>query len=402
MSTTKRKGTGRAQTLALIPARGGSRAIPKKNIYPVGGKPLLAYSIEAAQKTPNISRVVVSTDSFEIEAVARRWNAEVISRPDGISGDVATSESALLHALDYLRATEDYEPEVVVFLQPTSPLRHPQDIQGALEVFRSQKADSLFSASPVHGFVWRNQDGVLASITYDYKDRKRRQESPEDLIENGSIYVFKPWVLRSLNNRLGGKIAVFRMDALNSFQVDEPDDLALIERLIAVRQSKEEWSRLIGIRLLVLDFDGVMTDNRVLVDEDGKEAAWCNRGDGWGIARLREAGVEIIVLSTEVVPVATARCRKLGIECIQPCENKLAKLKELVQMRALNPEHVAYVGNDQNDLECMRWVGVPIAVADATAEATSAAMYVTVRPGGYGAVREVADQILGLIEHGQD
>lgn len=223
----------RSEILALIPARGGSRGIPRKNIQPVGGKPLLAYSIEHARQSPAVTRVIVSTDDSEIARVAQERSAEVIWRPAEISGDTATSESALLHALDHLRNTEDYEPDLVVFLQATSPLRQPDDVQKAVETLQYEQADSLFSACRVHGFVWRKQGDQLLSLTYDYRNRLRRQDSSEDLVENGSIYVFKPWVLRQFNNRLGGKIAVYLMNVLDSFQVDEQEDLSLMEQLLA-------------------------------------------------------------------------------------------------------------------------------------------------------------------------
>ncbi|WP_406700185.1 acylneuraminate cytidylyltransferase [Singulisphaera sp. Ch08] len=383
------------EILAIIPARGGSKGIPRKNIRPIAGKPLLAYTIEHARRTPDITRIVVSTDDGEIGAVAEDWGAEVIKRPPELSGDEASSESALLHALDQLRRVEGYDPGLVVFLQATSPLRRPDDIQSAITTFMAEEADSLFSAGPVHGFIWRREAGRLSSFSYDYRNRRRRQDAPEELVENGSIYIFKPQVLRASGNRLGGKIATYLMDPLDSLQVDEPSDMPLFERLLAVRVPCSILPAGSGsVRMLVLDFDGVMTDNRVLVDCNGNEAVWCDRGDGWGIARLKDAGMEIVVLTTEIVPVAAARCRKLGIECIDGCEDKLTALREMAWSRELGPNQIAYVGNDVNDLDCLRWVGLPIAVADAVPEVLAAADWVTARPGGRGAVREVADHLL--------
>jgi YrbI family 3-deoxy-D-manno-octulosonate 8-phosphate phosphatase len=148
------------------------------------------------------------------------------------------------------------------------------------------------------------------------------------------------------------------------------------------------------IRLLALDFDGVMTDNRALVDQDGREAVWVHRGDGWGIARLRRAGLPIVVISTETNPVVAARCRKLQIECIQGCESKLATLQAFAEERSIDRRSIAYIGNDVNDLDCLRWVGFPIAVADAEREVRAVAKIRTSKAGGWGAVREVIDWIL--------
>ncbi len=386
--------------LAIIPARGGSKGIPRKNIQPLVGKPLLAYTIEHAHATPAISRVVVSTDDAEIAAVAEQYGAEVIWRPAEISGDDATSESALLHALDHLRDSEGYEPDLVVFLQATSPLRQPDDIQKAIETLQQQGADSLLSVAPSHVFLWRLVNGRAEPVNYDYRQRPRRQERAPEYIENGSIYIFKPWVLREQSNRLGGKIALYVMDPLDSLQVDEPSDLALIEQVMASRRRQPPAPDLSQIRLLVLDFDGVLTDNRVLVDEEGKEAVWVSRSDGWGIARLKEAGIEVVVLSTETNPVVAARCRKLGIIAIQGTGDKRAALEALAAQRGLSAAEIAYVGNDLNDLACLRWAGIPIAVADAVPEVRAVARWVTTRPGGAGAIREIADALLRGLVHG--
>ena len=383
--------------LALIPARGGSKGIPRKNVRLLAGKPLLGYTVEAALSTPAIDRVVVSTDDVEIADVAQAYGAEVIWRPAEISGDTATSESALLHALDHLRDTEGYEPDLVVFLQATSPMRRPDDIQNAIETLHREQADSLFSACPVHGFIWRSTSQSVEPVNYNPLDRPLRQELDETILEeNGSIYIFKPWVIRKYNSRLGGKIATYRMDRLDSFQVDGPDDLRLMEQLLTIRPVHPRQVDLSRVKLLVLDFDGVMTDNRVLVDQDGREAVLCHRGDGWGIARLKDAGVEVVVISTETNPVVAARCRKLRIEYIQGCDDKLSTLQALAQKRSLHVDQVAFVGNDVNDLACLRWVGLPIAVEDAVPEVRAAAQLVTTCPGGQGAVREIADRILAV------
>lgn len=152
------------------------------------------------------------------------------------------------------------------------------------------------------------------------------------------------------------------------------------------------------VSALFLDFDGVMTDNRVLVDENGREYVWCHRGDGWGIARLKEAGIKVFVISGETNPVVAARCRKLGVPFVQGAGDKLPALKGLCQHHSLTRDGtrdgIAYVGNDVNDLECLGWVGLPIAVADAHPLVIRASRLTLSNKGGYGAVREVCDLIL--------
>jgi len=168
-----------------------------------------------------------------------------------------------------------------------------------------------------------------------------------------------------------------------------------INKLVnSIQESYPPTTHLGQVKLLILDFDGVLTDNRVLVSQHGTEAVWCNRGDGWGIARLKEQGIEVLVLSTEPNPVVRARCQKLNIDCIHGCNDKLAALKRLIVERSLEPLEVAYVGNDVNDLAAMSYVGTPIAVADAVPEIINIACITTSNKGGYGAVREVAELIL--------
>lgn len=225
------------QVVCVIPARGGSKGILRKNVRRVGGHPLIAHTVRQACDTPGIGRVVVSTDDQEIADVSEQYGAEVVWRPASIAGDAASSESALVDTLDQLRDRDGQDPELVVFLQATSPFRRPDEIQRAIETLCDQQADSLFSAAIVHGFVWRlPRDGAAPqSLSYDYRDRRRRQDAPEDVVENGSIYVFKTSLLRETGNRLGGRIAVHRMHPLDSFQVDEPGDIELMNELFPVR-----------------------------------------------------------------------------------------------------------------------------------------------------------------------
>jgi YrbI family 3-deoxy-D-manno-octulosonate 8-phosphate phosphatase len=383
--------------IAIVPARGGSKGIPRKNVLPLLGRPLLAHTLEHARRAPSIGRIFVSTDDDEIAAVAQAAGAEVVRRPAALSGDKAASELALLHVLDHLRDSERFEPDLVVFLQATSPFRGDGDVEEAIATLRRARADSLFSGSVLHGFAWRQSADRLAPFNYDPVRRPMRQDLAETVLEeNGSIYVFRPSVLREHGSRLGGRIAVFRQDPLHSLQVDEPGDLETLARLMAARPSESgaRDAALAAVRLVVLDFDGVLTDNRVLVSGDGSEAVFCHRGDGWGIRGLREAGLEVIVLSTEKHPVVSARCRKLEVACQQGIADKGEALRELARARGLEPAAIAYVGNDGNDADCLRFAGVPIVVADAEEEVLPLARFVTRRPGGGGAVREVAGWIL--------
>lgn len=230
------------EILAIVPARGGSKAIPRKNVQIVGGKPLLAYSIEHAKAAAGITRIVISTDDEEIAAVAREYGAEVVWRPAEISGDTATSESALVQVLDFLEQSEDYKPDIVAFLQCTSPVRHPLDLDRAIETFHREDADSLLAAIPFQVFMWHMKDGVVAPLDYDPRKRPRRQERDPEWIENGSFYLFKPAVLREHNSRLGGKIAIHEIDEWCGLDINGPRDLKLAEFYLSNYRPDEDNS----------------------------------------------------------------------------------------------------------------------------------------------------------------
>ena len=224
---------GQIKVLAIIPARGGSKGIPRKNVQLVAGKPLIGYTIEQALQTPSISRIVVSTDDAEITTISQQFGAEVVHRPKEISNDIASSESALIHVLNHLHETEAYEPDLVVFLQVTSPIRQSDDIENAIKLFLHKKTDSLLSVVKSHSWIWRVIDEQPESFNYNYRSRPRRQDRIPEYMENGSIYIFKPWVLFKFNNRLGGKITLYEMDEKSLIDIDEPWDLKLCEWIIS-------------------------------------------------------------------------------------------------------------------------------------------------------------------------
>ena len=218
-------------TAAIIPARGGSKGLPRKNIKNLANKPLIAHSIIHAKEARLVDKVYVSTDDREIAEISRDYGAEIINRPDELAGDTASSESALIHAVEQIEAT-GVVIDLVVFLQCTSPIRTGTDIDNAIRKVKTEGADSLLSVSPSHRFLWQEVDGVAKSINYDYRHRPRRQDMPSQYVENGSIYIFKPWVLKELNNRLGGGITLFPMSEEASWEIDSLLDFEIAESLL--------------------------------------------------------------------------------------------------------------------------------------------------------------------------
>ena len=214
--------------IAIIPARGGSKGIPNKNIIDCMGKPLIAHSIEYAKESNLVTSIYVSTDDAKIAEVAKQYGAEIIDRPDSISGDTATTESAIEHVLNNIP-----KPDIVILLQATSPLRPKGSLNKSLEKMISKKYDSLLSLSPTHRFSWKI-NGDEAIPKYDFKNRPRRQDIPESeqaYIENGSVYIFTYENFIKHNNRLGGKIGYIMFEEEFSFEIDSPTDLILIDSI---------------------------------------------------------------------------------------------------------------------------------------------------------------------------
>ncbi|PIQ85381.1 MAG: acylneuraminate cytidylyltransferase [Candidatus Omnitrophica bacterium CG11_big_fil_rev_8_21_14_0_20_45_26] len=235
-----RKKLTQKKIIVIIPARGNSKRVRKKNIRKLAGRPLIAHSIIQALQSRFIDRIFVSTDNRAIGLVARKYGAEVIWRPNKLSGDKASSESALLHVIDELKRKENYVPDYIVFLQCTSPIRRRNDIDAAIRKFLKSGADSLLSVEAHNKFIWRRNRQTAFPLNYDFRRRPREQDFPEEFKENGSIYILKTSVLTKGKNRLGGKIAIYVMDHWSSFQIDLNEDFELVEWIIR-KHRKRYW-----------------------------------------------------------------------------------------------------------------------------------------------------------------
>lgn len=388
--------------LAVVPARGGSRGVPDKNLAVVGGQPLVARAVRAALGARRVDRVVVSTDDARIAAAARQAGAGVVLRPADLAGDTATSESALLHAVDEVTRTTGWAPRVVVLVQCTSPFVTSGDIDAVAAEVVELRADSALTVGPFHGYLWRT--GPTNAVNHDVGHRSRRQDRAQDLLETGAAYAMTVAGLRRHQHRFFGRIAPVEVDPARTLEIDDHHDLDRAQALAPLLDALESPRPGRGdVDAVVVDFDGTQTDDRVLIDDQGRETVTVHRGDGLGFGALRRAGVAVLVLSSETNPVVAARARKLQVPALQGLSNKGHALKEWCDGQHIDLARTVYVGNDVNDLTCFDLVGWPIAVADAHDAVRAHARAVTAAKGGHGVVREVASWLLGKeLEYGPE
>jgi N-acylneuraminate cytidylyltransferase len=401
------------EILAIIPARGGSKTVPRKNIQPLAGHPLIAYSIAAGLQAQQVGRVIVSTDDEEIAEISRSYGAEVpFLRPSSLAQDETVDLPVFKHALEWLAENESYRPEIVIQLRPTSPLRPPDCVDRAIEILLDNAdVDSVRGVIPSGQNpykMWRiSSEGDLRPlIDNDFEEpyNMPRQQLPQSYWQTGHIDVIRASTILGKGSMSGENILPLIMDPRYAIDIDTAEDHQHAEWILGhsdlplIRPGRKARPLPQKVGLVVFDFDGVMTDNRVWVDADGRELVSANRGDGWGVARLKETGVQLVVLSTETDPVVAARCRKLGIEAIQGIQDKAKALRELMESRGIDASQTIYLGNDVNDVVCFPQVACALVVDDAHPEAKAQADFILTKRGGHGAVRELCDILIRNIE----
>lgn len=218
--------------LAIIPARGGSKGLSGKNIIDLAGKPLIAWTIEASLGSRYITKTIVSSDSDEILEVAKRFGSDILKRPDEFATDTSSSEVVVKHALESIKEKFDY----VVLLQPTSPLRDINDIDGAFEKLFSLDATALISVCEYDNKILKafkeNELGYIEGISNNKYPFMRRQDLPKTYMSNGAIYIIKVDDFLRNNSFFTNKTISFIMDEVKSMDIDVRDDLNKVERFI--------------------------------------------------------------------------------------------------------------------------------------------------------------------------
>ena len=411
-------GKSMTEILALIPARGGSKGIPRKNILNFAGYPLIAWSIAAAKQSEFVTRVIVSTDDEVIAAVARECGAETpFLRPAEFAQDKTTDLPVFEHAIQWLEENENYIPEIVIQLRPTSPIRPKNMLDDAVRLLLHHgDADCVRGVVPAaqNPFkMWRfdGEDKPMKpllevdGIAEPYN--APRQILPPAYWQTGHIDAIRVSTIKQKHSLTGDVIYPLLIDPRYTVDIDNLSDWAKYEALansglemVTPGTSSVVKRPMPGkIDLILCDFDGVITDNRVWVDQDGHETVAAYRSDSIRMKDMRAVGIDVMILSSEPNRVVEARARKMGIEAIHGIgiDDKGRVMREVLAQKNIKAENVIYVGNDLNDLPCFEVAGWSVAVADAYPEVILAADHVLSRPGGHGALRELCDLVLKQI-----
>jgi YrbI family 3-deoxy-D-manno-octulosonate 8-phosphate phosphatase len=400
------------EILALIPARGGSKGIPGKNIRSFAGFPLIAWSIAAARQSEWVTRVIVSTDDPAIAAVAREYGAEApFLRPAEISQDTTTDLPVFEHALKWLEDVEGYRPDVVVQLRPTSPIRPRAMLDDAIRILLDHAdADCVRGVVPAgqNPFkMWKfNGEGRPLNALLEVEGIREPYNAPRQVLppvywQTGHIDAIRISTITQKKSLTGDVVYPLLIDPAYTVDIDTLPDWAKYEAvaysgLSMISPGNSRRSMPVTIKMIICDFDGVVTDNHVLTDQDGRESVSASRSDSMYLGKLNELGVETMILSSEINPVVQARAKKMGLEVIHGMgmQDKGRVMREVLEQKNIQAEHVIYIGNDLNDLPCFEIAGWSVAVADAYPELIRAADHVLTKNGGHGAIRELCEMVL--------
>jgi YrbI family 3-deoxy-D-manno-octulosonate 8-phosphate phosphatase len=377
--------------VALVPLRGGSKRIPRKNIKVMAGKPLAYWACAAAKACPHISDIYVSTDDGEIARTVESFDLDVrvLPRPKVLAADDATTDDVILHFMSLV----DFD--VVATIQATCPLVTGSDLTLAIEQFLLDGNDSLLTGVRVRRFFW-TIDG--RPLNYDLLHRPFSQDFEGSIMENGAFYLTKREALRIHRNRLGGKVGVFEMAEETATDIDVPADWETVARHFSERPNGlADQAR--KIKIIMSDFDGVWTDNKVYTIAGSREAVCCSKTDSLALEIFRARfELPVLVISKETNEVVAGRCSKLGLKVLSSVDDKRHVAEQELRSRGLSWAEVCYIGNDLNDLECMVNAGLALCPSDSVFEVKSKAHYILSHPGGNGAVREMLE-LLARYEH---
>lgn len=383
------------ETIAFIPVRGGSKSIPLKNIKPFCGKPLVCWNIEALEICSAVDKIIVATDSAEIEktVLAQSYKKTVIyHRSTENACDTASTESVML---EYIHQAGLEENGIFMLVQATSPLTETSHFTEALAQYSKGEFDSMLTCVRSYRFFW-NEDGT--SMNYDYRNRPRRQNFTGMLMENGAFYINTIKNILESGNRLSGHIGVYEMPEYTAAEIDEPDDWMILENLMRKHVLSKHKESFLHIKLFLTDVDGTLTDGGMYYGESGEELKKFNTRDGMGLQLLQEAGIKTGIITSENTKIVENRAKKLKVDyLVQGKRNggKLAAAQDLCAQLNITLNEVAYIGDDVNCKELLSAVRVKACPANAMLSIIEIqGIHLMKGKGGEGCVREFAEMIL--------
>lgn len=375
---------------AFIPARGGSKGIPGKNLALVGGRPLLAWSVQELLRARSVDAVVVSTDSPEIAAVATAFGGHRVTvhrRCAATATDTASTESAMLEWAAQASC------EVAVLVQATSPLVRADDVDRCVAALDA--ADSSLTVVRRHEFLWRaGEDGLGEPVNYAPSQRPRRQDWAGHLVETGAVYATRRESLLRTGTRVSGRTALVETSQAAAVEIDTVDDLRMASALLHSTRTRPQALRA-PIRMVLTDVDGVLTDNGLHYGRAGQEGKTFSARDGKGFQLLREAGIGTGIVTSETGPSLSERAAKLRLdEVVLGSSDKLADVVAVAERHGIGLSEIAFVGDDVHDAQLLASVGYAACPADAVPEVRDVVGFVAAANGGAGAFREIADRLL--------
>lgn len=370
--------------------------MPGKNLLPIAGRPLIDWAVDAAVRSGAIERVVVSTDDDNIAAhVSRTWPGVVVFRRAAETAtDDASTESAIL---EYLAADPETDP--LVLLQATSPLTTPDDVSAVVSLLEGG-FDSALSVVRQRRFRWAVPgSGGAAPVGFDPQSRPRRQDYDGFLVENGAIYACARGGFIASGCRVYGNVGLYEMPADTYTELDEPDDVAVLDQRLRARVAPPPVPSTVAalarrIKLVISDVDGCLTDNGMYYNFHGEELKRFSARDGKGFELLRSKSVRTMLLTSERGEIIERRAAKLRVDHLcMGSTDKVASANLVRGELGLSWNEIAFLGDDVQDVELLRIVGLAACPSDATNVVRVEATYCCRAAGGYGAFRELADVV---------
>ena len=379
--------------LAFIPARGGSKSIPLKNIKMFCGKPLIYWNLLSLQKS-SVDKIIVATDSNQIKNTVLSFSfskVEVYNRNYENATDDASSESVML---EYIESVNLQDSDTFMLVQATSPFTQTNHFDEALELFES--FDSVVSCSIIKRFFW-NENGV--PLNYDINKRKRRQDFKGTLIENGAFYINSIKNIRQNKNRISGNIGLYRMPEHTSIELDEELDWIIAEKIMYRNVINNKKSNINNIKIVLSDVDGVLTDGGMYYSENGDEMKKFSVYDGMAFRLLQEKGLKVGMITTEDRDLNRRRAKKLNLDYdYHGAQDKLKIINDLCTKDNIKFSEIAYIGDDINCFQLLSNVGIAACPVNAVEKIKRIPNIIHLsKRGGAGVFREFAELIIERI-----